>query len=173
MEGEGGGGGDGAGESAGSVDVLDLREGATESGAGGVLQVRNDVPITAVCRYWRSHSVKQMLPRDYAHTHRHTCSHACMRACDILGSCMRMHARTVLAIIQTHKHAHACRRGAWCRKSNGYVLCCSNRSQHACVCVLQLSACSAAGVTKWAPWPELNTCPRFTTRCVFSSGTGL
>ena len=81
MEGEGGGGGDGAGESSGSVDVLDSREGATESGAGGVLQVRNDVPITAVCRYWRSHSVKQMLPRDYAHTHRHTCSHACMRAC--------------------------------------------------------------------------------------------
>ena len=61
------------------MDVLDSREGATESGAGGVLQVRNDVPIAAVCRYWRSHSVKQMFPRDYAHTHRHTCSHACMR----------------------------------------------------------------------------------------------
>ena len=118
--------------------------------------------------------------------HIHTSTHARMRACvhttyacmhaqscKNLCMCMRMHARTVLAIIQTHKHAHACRRGARCRKSNGYVLCCSNRSQHACVCVLQLSACSAAGVTKWAPWPELNTCPRFTTRCVCSSGTGL
>ena len=113
----------------------------------------------------------------------HTSTHARMRACvhttyacmhaqswRNLCMCMRMHARTVLAIIQTHKHAHACRRGAWCRKSNDYVLCCSNRSQHACVCVLQLSACSATGVTKWAPWPELNTCPKITTRWFLWNG---
>ena len=115
--------------------------------------------------------------------HMHTSTHARMRACvhttyacmhaqscKNLCMCMRMHARTVLAIIQTHKHAHACRRGAWCRKSNDYVLCCSNRSQHACVCVLQLSACSATGVTKWAPWPELNTCPKITTRWFLWNG---
>ena len=64
--------------------------------------MRNDVPIAAVCRYWRSHSVKQMLPRDYAHAHKHTCSHACVRAYDI-----RMHARTVMQE-PMHVHAHAC-----------------------------------------------------------------
>ena len=155
------------------MDVVDAKEGATVSGAGGVLEVRNDVTITPVCRCWRSYSVKQMLLRGYAHTHIHTCSHACVHAYDIPGSCVRMHACTVLPIIQTHQHTRACRRGAWCRKSNGYVLCCSNRSQHACVCVLRLGACSETGVTLCAPWPELNTCPKFTTRCVLSSGTGL